>query len=149
MSGALKVGAGILLSRLAGFVRDAALAYYFGAGPHADVFRIVLRGPNILQNLLGEQTLSASFIPVYSRLSDEDPRAAGRFAGAVFGLLLAAVAAFVLLGELLAGPIIAVVAPGFVTDAAAVDAGVRQGDRYAQAVSSVRLILPIVGLLVV
>ena len=83
IGGAPKVAAGILLSRLAGFVRDASLAYYFGAGAHADVFRTVLRGPNILQNLLGEQTLSASFIPVYSRLVDDDPRAAGRFAGAI------------------------------------------------------------------
>ncbi len=148
MSGALKVGAGILLSRLAGFVRDASLAYYFGAGPHADVFRIVLRGPNILQNLLGEQTLSASFIPVYSRLCDTDPRAAGRFAGAVFGLLLALVAGLVLLGELLAGPIIALVAPGFVADAAVVEAVGGGVDRYALAVGAVRFIFPMVGFLV-
>jgi putative peptidoglycan lipid II flippase len=148
MSGALKVGSGILLSRLTGFVRDATLAYYFGAGPHADVFRIVLRGPNILQNLLGEQTLSASFIPVYSRLSDEDPRAAGRFAGAIFGLLLAVVAVVVLAGVLLARPIIAVVAPGFTADAAAIEAGTRSVDRFELAAAAVRWIFPMVGFLV-
>ena len=32
------------------------------------MFRIALRGPNVLQNLLGEQTLSASFIPIYVRM---------------------------------------------------------------------------------
>ncbi len=32
------------------------------------MLQTALRAPNVLQNLLGEQTLSASFIPVYSRL---------------------------------------------------------------------------------
>lgn len=144
MSGSFKVAAGILLSRIAGFVRDAALAYYFGAGAHADVFRTVLRGPNILQNLLGEQTLSASFIPIYSRLVDDDPEAAGRFAGAVFGLLLAVVSGLVLVGVLLSGPIVAALAPGYLGDAAA-GASV---DRYRLAVAAVRWIFPMTGLLV-
>ena len=148
MGGAPKVAAGILLSRLAGFIRDASLAYYFGAGAHADVFRTVLRGPNILQNLLGEQTLSASFIPVYSRLADEDPRAAGRFAGAIFGMLLALVGGLVLVGVLFAEPIIAIVAPGFLADAAAVSDGTRSVDRYRLAVRAVRWIFPMVGFLV-
>lgn len=148
MGGASRIATGILLSRLAGFVRDATLAFFFGAGAHADVFRTVLRGPNILQNLLGEQTLSASFIPVYSRLADEDPRAAGRFAGAIFGLLLVVVSVLVLLGVLLARPIIALVAPGFLADAAAVAAGTSSVDRFELAVRTVRWIFPMVGLLV-
>jgi putative peptidoglycan lipid II flippase len=121
------------------------LAYYFGAGPHADVFRTVLRGPNVLQNLLGEQTLSASFIPVYSRLVDEEPEAAGRFAGAVFGLLLALVSGLVLAGVLFAGPIVAVLAPGYLGDAAG---GPETVDRYALAVRAVRWIFPMTGVLV-
>ena len=97
-SGAVQVASGILLSRLFGFVRDATLAYFFGAGPHADVFRTALRGPNVLQNLLGEQTLSASFIPIYSRWVEEGREEAGRFAGAIFGLLVVTAAAMSLLG---------------------------------------------------
>ncbi len=60
---AARVAGGIFLSRIAGFLRDRAIAYYFGIGPHADVFRTALRGPNILQNLLGEGSISASFSP--------------------------------------------------------------------------------------
>ncbi len=63
-SNAIRVAAGIFLSRVAGFLRDRAIAHYFGIGPHADVLRTALRGPNILQNLLGEGTLSAAFIPI-------------------------------------------------------------------------------------
>src|SRR5690349_25153938 len=58
-SGASRVAAGILASRVAGFLRDRALAHVFGVGAHADVFRTALRGPNVLQNLPGEGTPSA------------------------------------------------------------------------------------------
>ena len=55
---------------------------YLGVGATADVFKAALRIPNLLQNLLGEGVLSASFIPVYSRLLEEDRReAAATLAG--------------------------------------------------------------------
>jgi hypothetical protein len=62
------IGLGIFLSRIIGLVRERMLATYFGTGLHADVFSAGLRLPNLLQNLLGEGTLSASFIPAYSAL---------------------------------------------------------------------------------
>ena len=66
--GSVLVGAGILLSRIAGLVRQRVLAYYLGLGDAADVFAAAFRVPNLLQNLFGEGALSASFIPSYSRL---------------------------------------------------------------------------------
>ena len=65
---ALLVAAGILLSRLAGLVRDRVFAHYFGNSDAADAFRAAFRIPNFLQNLFGEGVLSASFIPVYAGL---------------------------------------------------------------------------------
>ncbi len=64
----LLIAAGIFLSRIAGLVRERVIATCFGTGLHADVFSAGLRLPNAVQNLLGEGTLSASFIPVYSEL---------------------------------------------------------------------------------
>lgn len=146
---ATRVASGIAISRILGFLREMALAYFFGAGPHADVFRTALRGPNLLQNLLGEQTLSASFIPVYSRLLAADSReAAGRFAGAVFGLLLAAAGGLSLVGVLLAEPIVSLLAPGYLGDAALVEAGELSIDRFPLAVKAVRIIFPMTGILV-
>lgn len=93
--GAPLVAAGILSSRIVGLLRTAAFAHYFGVGPHVDVLNMALRAPNFLQNLLGEGTLSAAFIPIYSRLIHEGRREeAGRFAGAVFGLLAATAGAW-------------------------------------------------------
>ena len=139
----------IFSCRVFGLIREASLGFFFGAGPHADVFRTALRGPNVLQNLLGEQTLSVSFIPVYSRMLEEGrEEEAGRFAGAVFGLLAALAAALALTGILLAKPIVALLAPGFLGDAAQVAAGTAAVDRYPLAVAAVRFIFPMTGLLV-
>ena len=60
---ALLVGSGILLSRLAGLIRQTMMARYLGADLAADAFNAAFRIPNMLQNLFGEGVLSASFIP--------------------------------------------------------------------------------------
>lgn len=110
---ALLVGLGIVLSRLTGIVREIVLATWLGvAGVAAEAFTFALGIPKLLQNLLGEGALSASFIPVYSQTLDDDPEAARRLAGAIFGLLAVAVAALVLLLMVLAHPLVALVARG-------------------------------------
>ena len=86
--GAGRVGAGIFLSRVLGFVRDRVIAHWFGTSEFADAWRAALRTPNVIQNLLGEGTLSASFIPVYAEFLEEGrAEDAGRFAGAALGIL--------------------------------------------------------------
>ena len=80
--GARLVAAGILLSRIAGLVRQKALAFFLGDSAAADALASAFRIPNILQNLLGEGVLSASFIPAYARLRSEGrAEEAGRLAG--------------------------------------------------------------------
>jgi putative peptidoglycan lipid II flippase len=111
---ATRVGAGILITRILGFVRERVFAHYFGDGPAADAFRAALRIPNIIRNLLGEGTLSASFIPVYAQLiAQNDEDGARKLAGSIVSLLmlLTAVAAFV--GIALAPAITSFAAPGF------------------------------------
>lgn len=140
--GAPLIALGILASRLVAFVRESAFAHFFGVGPHADVFRAALRAPNAIQNLLGEGTLSAAFIPLYTRMIHEGrEEEAGRFAGAVFGLLLAVASIYSLLGVLLARPIVAILSTGFLKDTGPVN-------RYELAVAAVRIIFPMTGFLV-
>ncbi len=143
------VAAGILLSRLAGFVREALVARYLGVGAHADVYASTTRLPNLLQNLLGEQTLSAAFIPFYSRmLGERREREAARFAGAVLGLLAVAAVALALVGVLLAKPLVAVFAAGYLDDEQAVRAGQLPIDRFDVSVDLVRILFPMAGVLV-
>jgi putative peptidoglycan lipid II flippase len=140
--GAVAIAIGILSSRLIGFVRERAYAHFLGVGPHMDVLRVAFRAPNAIQNLLGEGTLSAAFIPIYSRMLEEGrEEEAGRFAGAVFGLLLAVASAFSLLGVLLAKPIVAILAAGFVRETGPVD-------RFGLAVAAARIVFPMTGFLV-
>jgi len=131
------VAGGILLSRITGLVRERVFAHYFGVSAYADVFRIGLRMPNVLQNLLGEGTLSASFIPVYAELLHKGRREeAGRVAGAVFALLFAVAGALTIIGIAAAPIIVTVFTPGF------------EDLRYRLAVRVVRIIFPMTGTLV-
>ncbi|MEG2005478.1 MAG: lipid II flippase MurJ, partial [Bilophila sp.] len=56
----LTVGAGTLVSRLLGVVRDAALAWLLGGSGTADALTAALRLPYMVRRLFGEGTLSMS-----------------------------------------------------------------------------------------
>lgn len=134
---AVLISAGIFLSRIVGLVRERLVATCFGTGLHADVFGAALRMPNVLQNLLGEGTLSASFIPVYSVLLEQGrTREAGRVAGAMFALLLALAGGIAVLGVLLAPWLVAIFTPGFT------------GQRRELMITLVRILFPMTGVLV-
>src|SRR6476646_5432877 len=96
---AVLVASGIMLSRFAGLIRERALAHFLGTLPAADAFRAALRIPNFLQNLFGEGVLSASFIPVYSRLlAAADEKDADHVASVVGSLLALLTSVLVILG---------------------------------------------------
>ena len=130
------VAAGILLSRIAGLIRQAVFARYLGTSAFATVFAAATKMPNVLQNLLGEGTLSASFIPVYADLIERgEKEAAGRLAGAVFALLVAVVGALSLLGIVFADPLVSLLFYGF------------EGEMHDATVACVRIIFPMAGVL--
>lgn len=135
--GALAVAAGIFLSRIAGLVRDRAISHYLGLSPAAGVFRAALRIPNLLQNLLGEGVLSASFIPVYARLMAEGRHdEAARVARAIGTLLALVASAISLLGILAAGPLVDLLVPGY------------EGELRELTITLVRILFPGTALLV-
>ena len=134
--GSMLVAAGILLSRVAGLLREVAISGYLGVGATADVFKAALRIPSLLQNLLGEGVLSASFIPVYSRLLDKDENEAKRVAGAILGLMLALMGVVIVAGVVFARPLTMLITPGF------------SGERLDLAVTLLRIMFPGIGFLV-
>ena len=102
------------MSRVAGFGRDVAIAAFFGTGVAADAYTAALRIPNIVRNLLGEGTLSASFIPVYSGMLGRDAEGeARRLAGSVLGLLLVLGVALSGLGVLAAPWLTRIIVPSW------------------------------------
>jgi putative peptidoglycan lipid II flippase len=131
------VASGILLSKIAGLLRDRVFAHYFGSSDAADAFRAAFRIPNFLQNLFGEGVLSASFIPVYARLRAQgDEEEADRVASAVASLLVLITSTLVLAGVLATPYLIDAVAPGF------------HGPKRELTISLVRVFFPGAGLLV-
>jgi putative peptidoglycan lipid II flippase len=114
LAGAKLVAAGIILSRISGFIRERVFAHYFGNSDAGDAFKAALKIPNFLQNLFGEGILSASFIPVYVGLTSQgDEEEAGRLAGAIASILGLIVSLIVLLGVLATPFLIDLIAPGF------------------------------------
>ncbi|HAS16967.1 MAG TPA: murein biosynthesis integral membrane protein MurJ, partial [Nitrospiraceae bacterium] len=60
-------GSTTLISRIFGFIRDMVVARAFGAGMVADAFFVSYRIPALLRELFAEGSMSAAFIPVFSR----------------------------------------------------------------------------------
>jgi putative peptidoglycan lipid II flippase len=111
---AFLVGAGILVSRIIGVVRQRVFAHYLGISDAAGAFNAAFKIPNFLQNIFGEGALSASFIPVYAKLLAEgEEKEASRVADAVLTLLALVTSIIVVIGVLTTPYIITVIAPGF------------------------------------
>lgn len=137
LGGSTLVAGGIALSRIAGLLREMVTSRVLGLSVAADAFATAARIPNLLQNLLGEGVLSASFVPVYSKLLDgDDETDANRVAGAVGALLLMVTGIAVLLLVVAARPITAVLAPGL------------SGDVFELAVDFTRIMAVGIGFLV-
>jgi putative peptidoglycan lipid II flippase len=131
------VATGIMFSRVAGLIRERVLAHYLGTLPAADAFRAALRIPNFLQNLFGEGVLSASFIPVYSRLlAASDEKAANDLASVVGSILAVLTSTLVVIGILIAPLLIDAIAPGFT------------GETRQLTITLVQILFPGVGALV-
>ena len=134
---AVLVFTGIFISRVSGLIRQTFINHYFGLSDAADAFIQAFRIPNLLQNLLGEGVLSASFIPVYaSLLAKGERKEADRVAGAVGALLCLVVALLVCAGIWLAPYLVLLIAPGYA------------GAKRELTIELVRIVFPGTGLLV-
>jgi len=109
------VAGATLLSRVLGFVRDVIVAFALGAGLFADAFFVAFRIPNLLRRLFGEGSLTMAFIPVFSRIKEEEgeeaAQAMARSAMIWLGVILVGIT---ILAEILAGPLTMAIAPGFI-----------------------------------
>jgi len=111
---ATTIGMGTLLSRILGFLRDMVIAHFFGAGMAADAFFVAFRIPNLWRRLVGEGSLTISFIPVYTEYltqkSEEETRKVTHIAFTIAGVILLILTLF---GILFSPILIQVIAPGF------------------------------------
>ena len=59
--------AGILLSRILGFLRDLLTASILGANVYSDIFFIAFKLPNLFRRIFAEGAFTQAFIPAYAK----------------------------------------------------------------------------------
>lgn len=109
-----RIGGATIISRVLGLVRDSVFAAIFGTTFFADAFNVAFLIPNFLRRVLGEGTLNASYVPVYTHyLKRESEERAAEVAAKVFSVLMVVLGLVVVLGILFAGPIVNLYAFGW------------------------------------
>jgi putative peptidoglycan lipid II flippase len=114
------VGLAVLCSRVLGLAREQIFAALFGGGRVMDAFTMAFRIPNLLRDLFAEGALSTAFVTVFTRTATlQDDAAAWRLANKVATLAIVTLSAITVLGVLSAHWLVALLAPGFDPDKAA------------------------------
>ena len=112
-----QIGGLTALSRLLGFVRDICLAQFVGAGAAADAFLVAFKLPNLFRRLTADGAMTNAFLPVFASVRQTQGRdAALILAVEVQTMLFLVLSAIVILGEVFMPSVIALLAPGFVSE---------------------------------
>ena len=90
-----------LISRFFGLGREIVAGHYLGTALVGSAFTVAFQIPNLFRKLFGEGALSAAFIPLYAQSLKHHPTSANHFAAAAVNLLVAALIALTIVGELI------------------------------------------------
>ncbi len=127
------VGLAVLCSRVLGLAREQIFAALFGGGRIMDAFTIAFRIPNLLRDLFAEGALSTAFVTTFSKtVATEGEAAAWRLANKVATLAAVSLSAISVLGIVFAPALVAVLAPGF------------EGEKAALTVTLTRVMYPFI-----
>lgn len=106
-----------LASRILGFIRDIAIARFFGTAVFAQAFVVAFRIPNLLRDLIGEGAVNSAFVPVFSGYlaKEKEKREFWRLANTVLNLVAAFLMILILIGMACSPLIVRLIAPGFIS----------------------------------
>jgi putative peptidoglycan lipid II flippase len=107
------LAASVLLSRVLGYLREALLAYYFGASGPADAYYAAFQLPDLLNHFLAAGALSIAFLPLYTQVRERSEAEADRLLATMLGNL-GLLAVVVTTGMIAAaGPLVRLQFPAF------------------------------------
>jgi putative peptidoglycan lipid II flippase len=130
------VALGFVASRLLGLVRSVVIARAFGTDPELSAYWVALRLPDLVFQLLAGATLSAAFIPTFSRVRMRNgEQASWDLASSVLNLISLATAGIALIAFVSAPWLVPLLAPGLGEETA------RREELQALAVDLTRLML--------
>lgn len=113
----VSVGSWTLVSRVAGFARDALMAAVLGTGPAADAFFAAFRFPNLFRRLFAEGAFNTAFVPMFSGALERDGEEGAKLLSArVMSWLVAMLIVVTIVVELFMPQIMIAFVPGFVDD---------------------------------
>lgn len=108
------VMASVLASRVLGFLRDWTVARQMGSNAVTDAYYAAFTLPDFLNYLVAGGSLSLTFIPVFMLyLAEEREEEGWRVFSTVVTVMGLALAGLVVVGEIFAPQLVAVIAPGF------------------------------------
>jgi putative peptidoglycan lipid II flippase len=88
-----------IVSRVLGYVRDQRIVLLLGTSLSADAFVLAYRLPNLLRRLVGEGSMTASFIPVFTTwMKEKSKEEVWDFANRIFWTLAVVAAVITVLG---------------------------------------------------
>jgi putative peptidoglycan lipid II flippase len=113
----LSVGGLTLISRLAGFVRDALMAAVLGTGPAADAFFAAFRFPNLFRRLFAEGAFNTAFVPMFSGALEQHGREASlQLASRIMAWLVTGLVLVTIVAEIFMPQVMVAFVPGFVDE---------------------------------
>lgn len=111
------IGGATVVSRVLGYIRDAVIAYVFGAGLHSDAFFMAFRISNLLRRLLGEGALTSTFIPIFTEeMGKRDKKELRDMTSTVFTVFAIILIALAGAGMIFSRQIVTIMSPGFAAD---------------------------------
>ncbi|MGE5508635.1 MAG: murein biosynthesis integral membrane protein MurJ [Chitinophagales bacterium] len=132
LKAAAVISALTILSKILGFAREASLAAVFGATHVTDAYLVGQTVPGLALTAVGT-SVGTSFIPVYAKaLKERGREGAFALASSTINATLLLAAVLISLGELAAGPLTRLVAPGF------------QGELLSLTIRLTRIMFPMV-----
>ncbi len=127
------VSAAVLMSRVAGLIREMVMARLFGAGQVFDAFSLGFRIPNLTRDLFAEGALSSAFVPTFTEYLATKGRAeAARLANQVATAVILIVGGICLLGVIFSPELVGLMASGWRSEPA----------KFALAVQLTRIMFP-------
>jgi putative peptidoglycan lipid II flippase len=117
------IGLAVMCSRVLGLARELIFAALFGGGRALDAFTVAFRIPNLLRDLFAEGALSTAFVTTFSKtIARGGDEAAWRLANKVATMTALVLGALCVLGMVFSDALVALLAPGFDHDKAALTA---------------------------
>jgi putative peptidoglycan lipid II flippase len=115
-SATLLLMSAVMLSRVIGYVREAYIAWAFGAGPLTDAYNAAFTIPDWLNYLVAGGTASITFVSIYTRfLSEKREAEAEKTFSVIITVMSTVLIAGIVSMEIFTRPIERVIFPGFST----------------------------------